>query len=98
MKSPAWVVLFCSTVLISSGADKRPTVADAKAFLDEAEAKLLVLSVESGRADWGKDNFITDDTELHASKADERASAATGDLVKQSSRLDSLTLPAVLTR
>ena len=98
MKSPAWVVLFCSAVLISSGADKKPTVADAKAFLDEAEAKLLVLSVESGRADWVKDNFITDDTELLAAKADERVIAATVDLAKQSTRFDSLTLPADLAR
>ena len=98
MKSPAWVVLFCSTVLISSGADKKPTVADAKAFLDDAEAKLLVLSVESGRADWVKDNFITDDTELLAAKADERVIAATVDLAKQSTRFDSLTLPADLAR
>src|SRR5947208_9124584 len=98
MKSPAWVVLFCCTALISSGADKKPTIADAKAFLDDAEAKLLVLSVESGRADWVKDTFITDDTELLAAKADERVIAAPVELVKQSQRFDGLTLPPDLAR
>src|SRR6266852_7578706 len=95
MRSLAWLVFLCFT---ASAADKKPTVADAKAFLDEAEAKLLVLSVESGRADWVKDNFITDDTELLAAKADERVIAATVDLAKQSTRFDSLTLPADLAR
>ena len=47
-----------------------PTVQDAKKFLDEAEAKLLILSNESSRADWVHSNFITDDTEAIASQAD----------------------------
>src|SRR5438105_10783743 len=95
MKSLAWVVLFCLT---ASAADKKSTVADAKKFLDDAEAKLLVLSVESGRADWVKATFITDDTELLAAKADGRLIAATVELVKQSKKFDNLTLPADLAR
>ncbi len=80
------------------GADKPATVADAKAFLDAAEAKLLTLSVDSGRADWVKDNFITDDTEILAAQADEKVINLTVDLAKQSRRFDGLKLPEDLAR
>src|SRR5438067_13941242 len=98
MKSCAWICLLCSNLLTAMGADKKPTVADAKAFLEAAESKLLVLSVESSRADWVNKTYITDDTETLAAKADERAIAATVDLVKQSKRFDGLTLPKDLAR
>ena len=58
----------CSNLLTAMGADKKPTVTDAKAFLDAAESKLLVLSVESSRADWVNKTYITDDTETLAAK------------------------------
>ena len=75
MKALVWFGLLCSTSLIAPGADEKPTVAEAKAFLEAAESKLLVLSVESSRADWVKNTYITDDTETLAAKADERAIA-----------------------
>ena len=40
-----------------------PTVDDARKFLDDAEKNLLILNVESNRADWVHANFITYDTE-----------------------------------
>ncbi|HTM48908.1 MAG TPA: M2 family metallopeptidase [Bryobacteraceae bacterium] len=98
MKPLAWTALFTLTSVIAVGADSKPTAADAKAFLDAAEEKLLTLSVESGRADWVKNTYITDDTEFLAAKADERAIAATVDLVKQSKRFDGLKLPDDLAR
>ena len=70
-----------------------PTGAEAKAFIEVAEAKLLALSTESQRADWVKSTFITDDTEILAAKANERLIAATVDLIKQSARFDHLRLP-----
>ena len=97
MRAFAWITLLALT-LPAPGADKAPTVADAKAFLDAAEAKLLELSVESSRADWVKDTYITDDTEILAAKADERVIAATVELVKQSKRFDRLTQPYDLAR
>ena len=63
MKLFALSALLCSTSLIAPGADKKPTVAEAKAFLDAAESKLLRLSVESSHSDWVKNTYITDDTE-----------------------------------
>src|SRR5438876_945903 len=98
MKALFWFGLLCSTSLIAPGADEKPTVAEAKAFLEATESKLLVLSVESSRADWVKNTYITDDTETLAAKADERAIAATVDLVKQSKRFDGLQLPDDLAR
>jgi peptidyl-dipeptidase A len=98
MKFFACLGLFCSTCLIALGADKSPTLADAKAFLDAAEAKLLALSVDSSRADWVKSTYITDDTEILAAQADEKVINATVDLVKQSKRFDSLNLPEDLAR
>ncbi len=89
---------FFAAALILPGAVRPATVADAKAFLDAAEAKLLALSIDSGRSDWVKDNFITDDTEILAAQADERVINATVDLVKQSKRFDGLKLPADLAR
>jgi hypothetical protein len=41
------LLLLCTPVLFAAA----PTVEDARKFLDEAEAKLLILSNESSRAD-----------------------------------------------
>jgi peptidyl-dipeptidase A len=98
MKSLAWIVLLCFTAPVAPGADTKPTVGDAKDFIETAEAKLLTLSVDSSRADWVKNTNITDDTEILAAKADERLIAATVDLVKQSKRFDSIKLPDDLAR
>jgi peptidyl-dipeptidase A len=93
-----WIAWYGSAFLISVGAGKAQTVADAKAFLDAAEEKLLALSVESSQADWVKSNFITDDTEVLSAKADERMINATVELVKESRRFDGLNLPEDLAR
>src|SRR5574337_1013548 len=63
---------------------KAPTVQEAKVFIEDAESRLLTLSVEAQRAEWVKSTYITDDTELLAAKADERAIAATVRLAKES--------------
>jgi peptidyl-dipeptidase A len=90
--------LVLAASLAAPGADRPPTVAEAKAFIEAAESKLLGMSIDSGRADWVKNNFITDDTEILAAKADEKAINATVELVKQSKRFDRLKLPAELAR
>ncbi|HMD99564.1 MAG TPA: M2 family metallopeptidase [Terriglobia bacterium] len=75
-----------------------PTVDEAQAFMDAAEAKLLTLSVEASRADWVQATYITDDTEILAAKADEHLISATVDLVKRSARFEHLDLPPELAR
>jgi peptidyl-dipeptidase A len=65
-----------------SSAKQPPTVAEADAFIKNAEARLIELSVTASRADWVKATYITDDTEILAAQADERAIAAQVDLAK----------------
>ena len=95
-----WSVFATGLLCASAGlsADSKPTPEEAKKFIDDVEQKLLVLGVESARADWVKDNFITDDTEAIAAKLDERAIAATVDYAKKSTRFDGLKLDPVTAR
>jgi peptidyl-dipeptidase A len=77
---------------------KPPTLAEARAFLDRAQSKLLELSVEDQRADWVKSTFITYDTEILAAKADEDQIAATMQLAKESTRFSHLKMPPDMAR
>jgi len=92
-------LLACSAAAaVAAGPGKPPTVAEAQAFMDQAEGTLLDLGTFAGRADWIKSNFITEDTELVAAREDERAIAATVDLTKRATRFDKLQLPPELAR
>src|ERR1700694_2133794 len=77
---------------------KPPTVAEARKFLEEAEARLSALSVDTSRAAWVQATFITDDTEILAAQANERQIAATAAFAKQAARFDRAKLPEELTR
>src|SRR4051812_4187464 len=59
-----------SSVVLCAAAT--PTVADARKFLDEANARLLQLTNDAGQASWVQSNFITDDTEAVAARANEK--------------------------
>ncbi len=89
-------LLLWSAPFISAG--QPATIAEAKAFLDEAESRLLALSAESGRASWVQATYITGDTEILAALASQRLIDATVDLAKKSSRFDGLALPPDLAR
>ena len=79
-------------------AENAPTVEEARAFLEEAETKLLVLSVNASRATWVQSTYITDDTEILAAQANERLIAATAEYAKKATRFDGVALPADLDR
>jgi peptidyl-dipeptidase A len=81
-----------------ASAGRAPTAAEAKAFLDEAEAKLLALATDASRAGWVQSTFITDDTEILAAQANERQIAATIQYAKKATRFDGLRLPEELAR
>ncbi|HKA36466.1 MAG TPA: M2 family metallopeptidase [Thermoanaerobaculia bacterium] len=85
-------------VQAEKAAGKAPTVAEAKAFLDEAEAKLLTLATDAGRASWVQSNFITDDTEILAAQANERQISAAVVYAKKATRFDGVKLPDELAR
>jgi peptidyl-dipeptidase A len=77
---------------------KGATVAEAKGFLDEAEARLMALATDAGRAAWVQSTHITDDTEILAAQANERSIAATVAYAKKATRFDGLKLPEDLAR
>ncbi len=87
-----------SDMPVKKTAEKPATVAGAKAFLEDAEAKLLALAVDSGRAGWVQSTYITDDTEILAAQANERLIAATVQYAKKATRFDGLKLPEDLAR
>jgi len=84
--------------LLASGADPKATPEEARKFIDDAEQKLLLLSVDSAKADWIKSTYITDDSEALAAKLDERTIAAAVQYAKQSTRFDGLKLDPVTAR
>ena len=75
-----------------------PTVAEAQAFMNKAEAQFAELTEKVNRATWVQENFITDDTEAMAANAIDQITAAMTELVEQSKRFDGLTMPADLAR
>src|SRR5262249_58614129 len=99
-----WVVgCLCPILLLADMAAKKsagapPTVADAKAFVEEVEGKLLALSVEESRTGWVQSTYITDDTEILHAQANERLIAATADYAKRAVRFDGVKLPEDLAR
>ena len=90
--------LICMFALLASGADPKATPEEARKFIDDAEQKLLLLSVDSAKADWIKSTYITDDSEALAAKLDERTIAAAVQYAKQSTRFDGLKLDPVTAR
>jgi peptidyl-dipeptidase A len=98
MKIRGVLCLTFTLAALAYGADRKPTPEEARKFIDDAEQRLLVLGVDSARADWIKSTYITDDTETLSAKLDERAIAATVDYAKQSTRFDGLKLDPVTAR
>ena len=65
---------------------------EAEKFIADAEKRLLDLNIKSGRADWVKSTYVTDDTEALAAQANEKLIAATTELAEQSRRYEALDL------
>jgi peptidyl-dipeptidase A len=75
-----------------------PTLAEAQAFMKKAEDQLQDLGVRASRASWVQENFITDDTEVLAAQAQERATAVITQLALEARRFDGLKMPPELAR
>jgi peptidyl-dipeptidase A len=73
-------------------------VAEARAFIERAQARLLELTVQQSRADWVRSTFINYDTEILAAKADEQQIAATMQWAKESTRFSQVKMPEALAR
>lgn len=98
MKRFAGVCLLSAVICMAASTAAAPSAAEARSFLDQAEKQLLALLVESGRADWVKSTYITDDTEALAAAASQRLIDLNVKLAKQSTRFDGVKLPADLAR
>ena len=73
-----------------AGSTSEPTAEEARAFVEEANRKLLDLTIDAARTGWVQVNFITHDTEILSAQAQEKLISAAVDLAKKSTRFDGL--------
>jgi peptidyl-dipeptidase A len=83
---------------VSAVAQAPPTVADAQAFLDRANAALLKAAVDGSHADWLAETYINEDSEATTALLGEQGSKVNLDLIEDSHKFDKLTLPAPMRR
>jgi peptidyl-dipeptidase A len=81
-----------------SASAQAPTLAEAEAFMKNAEAQLDDYGVRANRAGWVQENFITDDTETISAQAQEKLTAVVTQLALDARRFDHLKLPPELAR
>ncbi len=98
-----FALLFCAVTLSSVYAQtpepaKSPSVNEARAFLDHANAELLKLSTDASHAEWTAETDITNDTEATTAAMSERLTARTLQLIEESHHWDKVTLPPELRR
>jgi peptidyl-dipeptidase A len=76
----------------------RPTAADAKTFVDQAESQLASVSEYAARAAWVRANFITVDTQWLEAKASAEQNALATKLAKQAARYNGVAVDPVTAR
>ncbi len=76
----------------SNAAEAQPTLADAKAFLDNTAKELDRLYLEANRAEWIYANFITDDTESLAADVNKEMTETVVRLANEAAKFDKLDL------
>jgi peptidyl-dipeptidase A len=98
--STVLIASFASTFVFAQGASnqKPPTVDEARAFVEGANAELLKLLTEVSRAEWIVETDITDDSEATGALINEQVTARTLELTAESHRWDKVTLPPDLRR
>ena len=92
------VALVLATGISACRSESGPTIDEARRFVEDAEARLLRLWIDAGRAAWIQNNFITDDTNAIAAEANTAVMAATTELAAGAARFNQLDLPADLAR
>ena len=75
-----------------------PTVAEAHAFMQAAEAQLANLSIKASQAGWVAATYITNDTEALSAEAQKNYSVAVQRLATEATRFANLDLPDELAR
>ena len=89
---PAALLAILSGSACTRPAETGPNAAEARQFVEEANASLYDLSTRAARAEWVKANFITQDTEAIAAAANEAYVTASVTLAKRAMRFDGLAL------
>ena len=84
----------CAAAIGCSPRASAPSAADAKTFLDTASETTLKLGVDSGRAGWVQETYITDDTELLSAQANQAANDAGARFAKEATKFDHVEVPA----
>ncbi len=97
-RTPLLVGLLVVLMTSSCGGGPRPTSEEVQVFMDDAESSLQELWVDSERALWVQNNFITDDTTAIAADAQAAVIGATMELASEAARFDRLELPEVIRR
>ena len=92
------VCLLAQTPVNPVKAPAKPTIADVREWLENAEKRLLDVSVESGRADWIAATYIIDDSEILSAQANQRSIAATIALVNEAEKFKGMSLPEDMDR
>lgn len=90
------VLVFCGVSLLAYGcrsSEPPPTAAEAVAFVERANADMLRLGTDAGRADWVYSTYITPDTEALTADAERAFITAMAQYASGAARFDSLTLP-----
>jgi len=77
---------------------QKPTLAEAQAFIDRANAQLLDLGTKGQRAAWVQETYINDDTEALNADANDALIGATTKLIHEAQRFEASPLPADLAR
>ncbi|MCS6116710.1 M2 family metallopeptidase [Shewanella baltica] len=75
-----------------------PDKTQAIAFINDAEAKMAELSIESNRAEWIYSNFITDDTAALSAAVGEKVSAASVKFATEAAKYANVQLDPVNAR
>ncbi len=83
---------------LSSSSQTAPTVAEAQAFLDRANAALLKAATDGSHAEWLAETDINEDSETTAALLSEQGSTLQLKLIEESHRFDKLNLPAPMRR
>ena len=97
MRTRTLVVALASAILpltMHAQSAKKPTVADATRFIENAEAQLAELSVRANQAGWVAATYITDDTEALNAEASKNYAVAVQKLALAARRYDKVKLPA----
>ena len=96
MRVPSLVL--AASLSLSAVAQTPPTVADAKAFLDRANASLLKAAIDGSHAEWLAETYINEDSEATTALLGEQSAKLSLDLIEESHKFDKLKLPADMRR